>query len=66
MLLRSLILLAVACLAIVHPAAKVLAAAPTSIALTMTRPADGAPQQNLAENLLTLVELAVQAEGGLT
>ncbi|HTU25766.1 MAG TPA: hypothetical protein VMF30_10230 [Pirellulales bacterium] len=47
-------------------AAHAVAAAPTSIALTMTRPADGAPQQNLAENLLTLVELAVQAEGGLT
>ena len=38
---------------------------PISVALTMTKPANAAKDQQLAENLLDLVGLAIQAETAL-
>ena len=40
-------------------------AEPTSVALTMTRPAEATKDLELAEHLLRLVELAVQADKSL-
>ena len=62
---QRLVLAVVACAVCFGAGGLASGAEPTTVALTMTKPATAGKDPQLAENLLTLVELAVQADKSL-